>query len=196
MSEQILGLVGSFGPWFLALITALGCLGIPLPASLAMVMAGTFVASGDMGAFSVLSAALVGAIVGDHLGYFAGRMARTPLARFLDASPGRARSHARAQDLTTRWGGAAVFFSRWLLSPLCPVVNVVAGAGRMPWLRFARAEIAGELVWVSIYTGIGFLFAGEIAAALTLLSDALWFLVALAVAAGLGLRVRKVLRSG
>lgn len=66
----------------------------------------------------------------------------------------------------------------------------------MPWLRFARAEIAGELVWVSIYTGIGFLFAGEIAAALTLLSDALWFLVALAVVAGLGLRVRKVLRSG
>lgn len=196
MSDEILGLVGSLGPWFLVLITALGCLGIPLPASLAMVMAGTFIASGDMSAFWVVSAALAGAVIGDHIGFFSGRMARAPLVRFLDASPARARSHARAQDLTARWGGAAVFLSRWLLSPLCPVVNLVAGAGQMPWHRFARAEITGELVWVSLYTGIGYLFAGEIAAALALLGDALWFIVALVVAAVLGLRVRKVLRSG
>lgn len=194
MSDQILGLVATLGPWFLCLITGFACLGVPLPASLSMVMAGTFVASGDMTALSVLGAALTGAVLGDNAGYLVGRLARTRLIRFLDARPGRAAAHARAQNLLHRWGGMAVFFSRWLLSPLCPVVNLVAGAGSMPWFRFVRAEIAGEAIWVGLYTGLGYLFAGQIAAALTLLGDALWFLVAVAVAVGLGLRLRKVLK--
>ncbi|MBD3626108.1 MAG: VTT domain-containing protein [Rhodobacteraceae bacterium] len=195
MSDQILGLVVSLGPWFLALITALGCVGVPVPASLSMVMAGTFIASGEMNATTVVAAALGGAVVGDHIGFLAGRLARQPLSRFIMASPGRVTSHARAQALIARWGGIAVFFSRWLLSPLCPVVNVVAGAGVMAWPRFARAELAGAVVWVGIYTGLGYLFAGEIAASLALLGDALWFLVAAGVAAVLGHRLCRAIKS-
>ena len=86
-----------------------------------------------------------------------------------------------------KWGGASVFFSCWLVAPLGPYVNYVSGLTRFIWLRFALWGIAGEVVWVSLYVGLGFTFADNITLIASMLSNASGFITAMGVAIGLGI---------
>ena len=66
-----------------------------------------------------------------------------------------------ARDLA-RQGASAIFFSRWLVSPLGPYVNLIAGSTAYGWARFTTAGIAGETVWAGLYVGTGYGFAGNV----------------------------------
>ena len=107
-------------------------------------------------------AAFGGAVLGDQLGYEIGRFGGAPLLARLRRSSARARVLSRSRGLIDRWGGRAVFLTRWAISPLGPYVNPLAGALGMGRLRFAAFGWAGEAVWVTIYVGLGYLFAGNI----------------------------------
>ena len=61
----------------------------------------------------------------------AGMLGNAERIRKLDA---RARS----------WGGAGVFFSRWLVTPLGPWINLASGAAAYSWLRFTLWDFLGE----------------------------------------------------
>ena len=74
----------------------------------------------------------------------------------------------------------------WLVAPLGPYVNYVSGLTSFSWPRFALWGMAGEVVWVGLYVGLGFLFADNITAISALLSSISGFLVAFVVAVGLG----------
>jgi membrane protein DedA with SNARE-associated domain len=56
----------------------------------------------------------------------------------------------------------AIFLSRWLVSALCPYVNVAAGAARIAWPRFTLPALAGTCIWVSVYVGLGYSFSAHI----------------------------------
>ena len=68
MSDYLLSLVPAWGPWLLAITTFLSCLALPVPASLMMITAGGFVASGDLVRWQIGAAALIGAVLGDQTG--------------------------------------------------------------------------------------------------------------------------------
>lgn len=179
MTEALIGLVAGHGTWLLAAITFLSCLALPVPASLAMMAAGAFVAVGDLSGTEVIAAALVGAVAGDQAGYALGRRAKAWLARLalrggLGVRIGTARSYLAAR------GGRAVFLSRWLVSPLGPYVNLAAGAAGLDWRRFSMASLAGECLWVGLYVGLGWAFGTQI----DLVADlAGWALTAVAASA-------------
>ena len=102
----------------------------------------------------------------------------------------RAALVARARALLARGFLAAVFLSRWLVSPAGPWVNLAAGAAGHGWARFTAAGVAGELVWVGLYTGMGHLFVGNLQAAEDLIGSLLGLVggAAAMVLAGLWLR--------
>lgn len=177
MSDTLLGLVADYGLVAVFLAAFLSCLAIPVPTSLVMLGAGALAASGDLLLWQVALAALGGALLGDQLGFRLGRAGEGPLAR-LSRSAGGTALMARARNTVDSWGGVGVFLSRWLLSPLGPYVNVVAGGTGFDWLRFTLWDIAGEAAWVAIYVGLGFAFAGRIIDIAGLLGNALGFVVA------------------
>jgi membrane protein DedA with SNARE-associated domain len=189
MTEWLLSLVPLWGLWLVAATTFLSCLALPVPASFVMLAAGGFAAAGDLVVWQVAGAALVGAVAGDHLGFAIGRRAGAGVLGWLEGSPGRGKPVLKAMDLVRERGGAAVFLSRWLLSPLGPYVNLASGAAGLGWRRFASADLAGEALWVSIYTGLGFAFAGQVVALGQVLGNASGALAAGAVAAFLGWRL-------
>ncbi|MCB1357795.1 MAG: hypothetical protein KDK53_15310, partial [Maritimibacter sp.] len=76
-----------------------------------------------------------------------------------------------------------------------PWVNFIAGATGLGWLRFTLADVIGEVIWVTLYTGLGQVFAANIALVADAMSDIVGFLVALVVAAAAGLWIRAVLRA-
>jgi membrane protein DedA with SNARE-associated domain len=193
MTETLLALVPQYGLWLLWAGTFLSCLALPVPSSLFMLAAGGFVASGDLVGWQTVASALLGAVLGDQVGYRAGYIGSTALSRRL-GNKRRARLMARAAAQLRDRGGMAVFLSRWLFSPLGPYVNFAGGAAVMNWRRFTLASLAGEAVWVSIYVGLGAAFASDIVAVAAMLGNASGFLAAAAVAAGLALWLRAALR--
>ena len=173
MTDWLLALVPQYGLWLLAATTFLSCLALPFPASILMLTAGGFAAAGDLVLWQAFTAAAAGGIAGDQLGYWAGRgFGATFLAR-LRKDPARDRLLARADALMDRKGVMAVFFSRWLVSPLGPWVNLIAGSTAYGWPRFTVAGVAGECVWAGLYVGTGYAFAGNVEAASQMLGSVL-----------------------
>jgi len=196
MTSELLELVPRYGAWLIGMVTFLSCLAVPVPASLFMMTAGGFVASGDLAATQTLTAALSGAILGDQVGYAIGRRGGGPLLTRLRAKPKRARLVNKAVDLLHRRGWLGIFLSRWLFSPLGPWINLAGGAARLGWRDFTQAGVLGEVVWVATYVGLGWAFAGHIAELADLLGNASGFLAALAVTIGLGFWLRAALHHG
>lgn len=162
MSDALFQLVPEYGAGLVFLATFLSCLALPAPSSLIMLAAGAFVASGDFSGWSVVTAAFGGAVLGDQLGYWIGRKGGMPLWDAAARRPKTAGVMARAQASLHRQDILAVYFSRWLFSPLGPYVNLAGGATRMNWVRFTIADLAGEATWVGAYTGLGYGFASQI----------------------------------
>ncbi|WP_417721296.1 DedA family protein [Salipiger sp.] len=154
LSDTLLGLLPTLGLPALALVVALGTLGVPLmPASLMVLVAGTLVAAGELPLAATVATCLVTAVAVDNLGYLIGRAARQRF-RALDNAAMR-----QAETLLAERGGPAVFLTRWLLAPLGPPLNLVAGASGFPWRRFVLWDLAGETLWVTGYLSLGAAFA-------------------------------------
>jgi membrane protein DedA with SNARE-associated domain len=173
MTAWVLSLVPQYGLWLIFATTFLSCLALPFPASIVMLAAGGFAAAGDLQLLQAFLAAASGGIAGDQVGYWGGRSFGAPFLARLGADPGRERLLARAHDLMDRRGSSAIFFSRWLVSPLGPWVNLVAGSTGYGWKRFSFVSVAGEAVWAGLYVGAGYFFAGNIQAASDTIGSAL-----------------------
>jgi membrane-associated protein len=173
MTDWLLGLVPQYGLWLLAATTFLSCLALPFPASILMLTAGGFAAAGDLILWQALIAAAGGGIAGDQLGYWSGRGFGASFLARLRKDPSRDRLLAKADAFMDRRGLVAIFVSRWLVSPLGPWVNLVAGSSGYGWTRFTLVAVAGEVVWAGLYVGTGFGFAGNVEAASQALGSAL-----------------------
>jgi len=183
LTSWALGLLPVWGPWLLGLTTFLSCLALPVPSSLMMIAGGAFVASGDLGLAPVAASALGGAVAGDQAGFWLGR-------RLGELLPGpetkRGRLIAQALGALEARGAVSVFLSRWMFSALGPWVNLAAGASGFQRARFTAAGVAGELVWVVLYVGLGAVFGANLQAAADLASNALGLMAAGAVALASG----------
>lgn len=186
MTEWLLALVPQYGLWLIALTTLCSCLALPFPASIVMLTAGGFAAAGDLILWQVVAAALGGAVMGDQIGYAAGRFGGAGLVDRLEQSPNRAKVIDKARRVMQARGAIAVFLTRWLFSPLGPYVNVLSGAMRHRWARFTLWGIAGEAVWCGLYVMMGRAFAGNLSAASDMLSSILGLVAAGTAMLGLG----------
>jgi membrane protein DedA with SNARE-associated domain len=191
MNDLILGLAADYGVPLLFIVTFLSCLALPVPSSLLMLASGGFAAAGDLSLAAVTAAAFCGAVLGDNTGYWVARRLGARMDRWLMAKPKRAALRSKSAQFMDRWGGSAVFFSRWLVSPLGPHINYVSGLARFHWPRFALWSMSGELVWVALYVGLGYVFADNMTAIASISGNLSGFLAAGAVATGLGLWLLK-----
>lgn len=153
-----LTLIGQFGLPVVFLAAMLACMMIPAPASVILIAAGTMTGTGQLHWPYVYAAAVSGAICGDVLAYsLAARLG----ARLNRPGTRRAALFHRAAGFLDRRGGIAIFLSRWLVSPMGPPINYVAGSAAFPLIRFLPVSLAGELVWASIHLSIGHFFGSN-----------------------------------
>ncbi|HUR76098.1 MAG TPA: DedA family protein [Sporichthya sp.] len=93
----------------------------------------------------------VAAVAGDGVGYVTGLRVGRP---WLERRPAMARHIERAEAFYARWGSVAVVIARWF-PWLRTATPVVAGVARMPYRRFAVANVIGALSW-----GMGLVLLG------------------------------------
>lgn len=186
MNDVILELVSDYSLWLVGITTFLSCLAVPAPASLVMIASGAFAASNDLSLYLTATAALAGAIAGDQSGYAIGRRGQARVTRWGQENGRRGALFNKARDFMQKWGQISVFLSRWLFSPLGPYVNFVAGANGVAWRVFTPAAALGEVIWVALYIGLGFVFADSIEMVADLASNISGLLAAALIAGMLG----------
>ncbi|SIN85615.1 DedA family protein [Vannielia litorea] len=194
MSDLLFELLAAYGVPILACVTFLSCLCVPVPSSLLMLTGGAFTATGDLSLAPVVLGAYGGAVLGDQTGYQVGRRGGAWLDRTVASRPKRQQLFTRARDFTLNRGGPGIFFTCWLFAPLGPYANLAAGASRMSWLTFTLWGLAGEVVWVGLYVGLGFVFADNLALGAQVASQAIGFLAALGLTIFLGVWLARVIR--
>lgn len=194
LSDYLLSTLGVYGLPVLFGALLVGAAGLPVPASLLLVAAGSFVDQGELGLWPTLSLAAAGAILGDNIGYAVGRWGGRRLTGRLGRLVGGESKVESAEAWLKRRGGVGVFLSRWLLTPLGPVVNLTAGASAYPWPRFLLFDVLGEALWVALYVLLGKLFSDRVQDLSDLLGDFTWALLGLLAAVVFGALLFKYLR--
>ena len=186
MTETFLTLVADYGIAIIAASAFLSCLLVPIPTALVMIAGGAFAAAGDLNLTAVLLSGWAAAVLGDQTGYRIGRALGPTLKRKLIPYPKAARTFDRAEDVVDRHGGLAIFFTTWALAPLGPYANLAAGAGGLGVLRFTIWDALGEAIWVGAYVLLGYSFAAQLTDLASLMSNVVGFVLAGAIALGLG----------
>lgn len=189
MTVQLLDYLALYGVPSAALVLALGQFGVPMPTSLALLAMGALAANGDSDLTAAFVWALAGCLLGDQAGFAAGRL----LGRTANDQTGLlgrlARKSKKAEPHLRKWGGYGVFLTRWLFTPLGPPVNLASGATGLAWTTFTLWALAGEMVWIAIYIGLGFTFGANIEALADILGNITMALALIAIAGILGWRL-------
>jgi membrane-associated protein len=182
LSETLLTAMLAYGAPALSLALLLGALGLPLPGTMFLLAAGAFAGQGVLNWPAVAPLALLGVVVGDSGGYLLGRYGGQLVLRRVEGSD----SWRRAQDTFARRGGLAIVMTRFLLTPLAIPINLISGSSRYAFWRFLSLDVLGELVWVGLYGGLGYLFADSWEAMSDLAGSVSGLLVGLVILGGGG----------
>jgi membrane protein DedA with SNARE-associated domain len=174
----------TFGPPVFGLALLLGALGVPVPGTLFVIAAGAFVRQAIIEWFATFGLGLLGAVLGDSISFALGRFAKGWVQRRF----GQSSVWKKAQETFQRRGGLAIFLTRFLLTPLAVPTNLIAGGSDFSFGRFLFYDIAGELTWLVLYGGLGYLFGSQWEAVSQFISDFSGLLVGV-VALGAGIYI-------
>ena len=194
MIDQLLAWLSLYGVPALFVILVVTAAGIPFPDTLMLLLVGSFVAQGEMKLWEVLVVGSAGAIIGDQIGYCFGRWGGRRLVRRITNKLGGADKMKRAEAFSRRWGGAGIFFSRWLVGPLGPWVNISSGITAYPWHRFIVWDVMGEVLWIVLYVMLGNIFSDRVQDVADLLGNVTWVIVGVLAAIILGWKLFQYFR--
>ena len=112
--------------------------------------------SGTLNVFFLFAILAVAAVLGDTVNYFIGAKFGTKLFDY--NIPLLKKEHLdRTYEFYEKYGGKTIILARFV-----PIVRTfapfVAGVGRMNYSRFITFNVVGGVVWVAIFTFLGYVF--------------------------------------
>lgn len=194
LTDTLLAALSLYGLPVLFGVILIAAAGVPLPVTLMLVAAGSFIDLGQMKLWQVLAVASAGAVLGDQIGYVLGRWGGRRLAARITRRKNSKARIAQAEGFAKRWGGAGIFFSRWLVTPLGPWLNLTSGMAAYSWRRFLCWDVLGEVLWVVLYVMLGKIFSDRVQALVDILGNLAWVIVGFIAAAILGWQLIRYLR--
>jgi len=146
--------IGSAGVIAVFLLMILESACIPVPSEAIMLFAGFSVSEGNLTLFGVVTAGVLGNLVGSWIAYAVGYYGRLDLLeknKLIHISP----KHLKwADDWFERYGAATVFFSR-MLPIVRTFISLPAGVAKMPFWRFSAYTLVGSIPWVLALAIVG-----------------------------------------
>lgn len=163
-AQTLTDLLNSYGYLAVFLFVGIESTGIPFPGETMLLTAAIFAGTThSLNIALVIAAAAAGAIVGDNLGFWAGREGGYRLVRrygrYVRLDERRLKL---GQYLFDRHGGKVVFFGRFV-AVLRTWAAFLAGVNRMPWSRFLFFNAAGGILWAGTFGLLGYLLGNHIA---------------------------------
>src|ERR687885_1726760 len=135
---------------------------VPLPGETILLAAGVMVQRGNLDLGDAIVFGILGAVVGDQIGYWVGRKGGRPFVlrwgRYVLVTSERL---ARAERFFARHGGKAVFLARFVAG-LRVFGALVAGISRMRWRTFLFYNALGGMLWATAAVMVGYLLGGSL----------------------------------
>lgn len=155
-------------------------LGLPLPAVPVLVVAGAFVAQGEIRLVPLLFAAVAASLLGDIPWYFAGRRYGSRILRALCRIAIEPDSCVRqTENIFERWGAPSLLVAKFIPG-FATVAPPLAGTLRLEFGRFVAYSAFGALLWAVLPVAAGALLRSEVEWVLERLeamgSGALWLI--------------------
>jgi len=156
--EKFYPLIEHYGYLIVFFGVMLGTAGVPFPSAAILLTAGVLVQQGHLGLRAAIVIGILGAILGNQIGYWVGHRAGRPFVlkwgRYVKLTP---ESLEQVERLFARHGGRAVFVARFFaISRLLEAL--VAGMSRIRWGTFVFYSILGGAVWATAVVLVGYVF--------------------------------------
>src|SRR5918912_3967083 len=160
--DRVLSLIEHYGYLVVLFGVMLESMGVPLPGETILIAAGVLVQRGHLDLSYAIAFGILGAVLGDQIGYWVGREGGRPFVlkwgRYIYITPERL---GRAEAFFDRHGGKAVFIARFF-SGLRVFGALVAGISRMHWRTFVVYNALGGAVWATAAVLVGYLLGRSI----------------------------------
>lgn len=160
LDEQLAQIISTYGTWtygilFTIIFVETGLVVMPfLPGDSLLFAAGTFAALGSLNVWFLIGLLIVAAITGDAVNYSIGHYLGE---RAYNIKWIKKEYLEKTHAFFEKHGGKAIFLARFV-----PIVRTfapfVAGIGRMSYGYFATYNVVGGIVWVVVFTLLGFFF--------------------------------------
>ena len=163
IGDHLQELVKNYGNWIYAILFAIvfcetGLVVLPfLPGDSMLFAAGAIAAVGDMNVFVLMGFLIIAAVLGDFVNFeigkhFGQRLFANPSSKIFKQS-----YLQKTHDYYEKYGGRTIIIARFI-----PIVRTfapfVGGMGKMNYAQFARYNVMGAVLWVTLFTLLGYFF--------------------------------------
>lgn len=147
----------TYGILFFIIFAETGFVFTPfLPGDSLLFAAGTFAARGSFNVYLLAVLLMAAAIIGDNVNYWVGRKLGTKLfernSRFL-----KKEYLDKTHKFYEKHGGKTIILARFF-----PIIRTfspfVAGLSKMTYTRFVLNDVAGGIIWISVFVFGGYFF--------------------------------------
>jgi membrane protein DedA with SNARE-associated domain len=183
-----------YGYWAVGGFVLLEDFGVPVPGEALLIAAAVFAGSGHMNIAAVILVAVIGAVIGDNIGFAVGHFGGRPLVerfgRYVFLTPTRLE---HAEEYFNRHGGKIDTIARFI-EGLRQLNGLLAGIVGMHWAKFLGFNAVGAVLWVCTWAGIGYLAGENIVEIYAAFERYKWFVVGAVVVIAAILIARRVMR--
>jgi membrane protein DedA with SNARE-associated domain/membrane-associated phospholipid phosphatase len=160
--DSILHLISQYGYLIIFFGVMAESTGVPLPGETILISAGVLVQRGGLDLGDAIIFGIIGAVIGDQIGYWVGREGGRPFVlrwgRYVFITPERL---GAGEAFFARHGGKAVFMARFF-SGLRVFGALVAGMSRMRWGTFILYNSLGGAVWATAAVLAGYFLGSSL----------------------------------
>lgn len=149
-------LLEHYGYLAVGVLVFLDSAALPVPGQTVLILAAVYAGAGRLNLAGVVAVALVASFAGDCAGYLLGRSGGRAVVhrfgRYVLLTPERLH---RGEEFFRRNGGKVVTVARFI-DGLRQTNGIIAGITEMPWRRFLFFNALGAVLWVGVWTGVGY----------------------------------------
>jgi membrane protein DedA with SNARE-associated domain len=197
LQSQLLGFLANHPFSVVFWSSLIEAVGIPFPSRVILILTPAFLAT-ERDLVRLIIVAAIGALLGDHVPYTAGRVAGTRmLGLYCKITLGSARCIEKTLEYFRRFGTAALLLSRFSTSVRI-FASASAGSGHITYSRYLAFDTIGTVVYTSFWVLVGYLI-GERAVVFFTTDRRRWLFlgfVVLAAATLIGYRLWRRFRYG
>jgi len=106
----------------------------------------------------LIVAVWLSSVIGDYSVYLVSRKLSMPVRKFLNKFKWFNQNEEKVKKSLANHEFSAVFYSRFLITGVAPVINYLSGFEKLNAKKFFLAVLSGELVFALIYSLIGYIF--------------------------------------
>lgn len=164
--NEMTGLLAQHGLTLVFLNVLVTQLGVPLPSVPLLVVAGAFVAQGEISPAALAAAVVTASLIGDTAWYLGGRRYGYRVLRSLCRIAIEPDTCVKqTETIFERWGAPSLMIAKYVpgFSTIAPPL---AGAMRVGFPRFLVYSAVAAILWAGLPVALGLAFHGEVERAL------------------------------